>query len=156
MVGAAKDRELEQLVFAATESVGAAIYADVVFAGTELGAAPYGVDVELEQEVFDGTAGIVVFSKALEVIFSLTELVGVAKDVAFIRVVLAGTDIVGAGAQGAETSRIQKISRLAEVDMFLVTLIVELANTELVGAGAYWDAGPEEVVFAGTYFGAGP
>ena len=55
-----------------TGFVVAAAYADVVFAGTKLGAATYGVDVELEQVVFDGTAGAVTFGAALEVVFNLT------------------------------------------------------------------------------------
>lgn len=51
-VGAAAydaNARLEEVVFAM--SVGAVSHAEVVFAETELGAATYGVDVELEQEV---------------------------------------------------------------------------------------------------------
>ena len=82
---------LEELVFAIKEIVGAAAHAADplrkqsvgraadVFAGIELeGAATYKIDVELEQVVFDGTAGAVTFGAILDVIFSITELVGAA------------------------------------------------------------------------------
>lgn len=65
------DAGLEEVVFAVAELAGAVAHAtdpsrrqsigaaDVVFAGTVLeGAATYRVDVELEQDVFDETAGV--------------------------------------------------------------------------------------------------
>ena len=79
---------LREVVFAIAEIVGAAAHAadpprkqsvgraaDVVFAGTELeGATTYRVDVGLEQVVFDGIAGAVIFGAILEPVFSTTEL----------------------------------------------------------------------------------
>jgi hypothetical protein len=122
IVGAATygvDVGLEKLVFAMTDIVRAAAYADVVFAGTELGAATYGVDVELEQDVFDGTAGAVTSGIALQVVFSLTELVGDATEiVAFRDVVFAGIDIVGATAHAADPSRKQRVGKTAEAETF--------------------------------------
>jgi hypothetical protein len=80
----------------------------------------------------------VAFDTALEVVFSLTELVGAATEVvAFLEAVIAGTDIVEAAAHAADPSRKHRFGKTAEVEKFGAALFVVFSNTELVRAEAY-------------------